>query len=131
MFGIDRTPNARTRSEWAAAVTRPTSSADHHPEDRDIDLAREALIRMRPVLEDPALAGDQPVTITVADGEQAMVVPKSVLELLVDGRIEYRTVGTHRRVLARSLMEFMRADDQRRRGAAAELTALTQEMGLD
>jgi len=40
------------------------------------------------------------------------------------------TVGTHRRVLAQSLVDYMKADDQRRRDAAAELTQLGQEMGL-
>lgn len=148
------------------------SLAELHPAGRDMDLAREALVRMRPVLEDPNLAGDQPVAITVAGGTEAIVVPRSVLELLVrvlgslsagegitvvpahaelttqqaadilnvsrphlvkllgEGRIEYRTVGTHRRVLAQSLMDFMKADDQRRRAVAAELTALTHDMSL-
>ena len=148
------------------------SLAELHPVGRDMDLAREALVRMRPVLDDATLAGDQPVTITVAGGPDAIVVPKSVLDLLVrvlgslsagegitvvpahaelttqqaadilnvsrphlvkllaEGLIEYRTVGTHRRVLAQSLMEYTRADDQRRRAAAAELTGLGQEMSL-
>lgn len=151
-------------------MTRPL--AELRPGDQDIDLAREALVRMRPVLEDPNLAGDQPVTITVAGGSDAIVVPKSVLDLLVrvlgslsagegvtvvpahselttqqaadllnvsrphfvklltEGEIEYRSVGTHRRVLAQSLLDYMKADDQRRREAAAELTSLTQEIGL-
>ena len=146
--------------------------AEVHPKGRDVDLAREALIRMRPVLDNPGLAGDEPVTITVEGGPDAIVVPKSVLELLVrvlcslsagegitvvpshaelttqqaadllnvsrphlvkllsEGQIEFRSVGTHRRVLARSLMEYVKADDQRRREAAAELTRLGQEMSF-
>ena len=146
--------------------------AEVHPTGRDVDLAREALIRMRPVLDNPGLAGDEPVTITVEGGPDAIVVPKSVLELLVrvlgslsvgegitvvpshaelttqqaadllnvsrphlvkllsEGQIEFRSVGTHRRVLARSLMEYVKADDQRRREAAAELTRLGQEMSF-
>ncbi len=148
------------------------SLAEVHPKGRDVDLAREALIRMRPVLDNPGLAGDEPVTITVEGGPDAIVVPKSVLELLVrvlgslsagegitvvpshaelttqqaadllnvsrphlvkllsEGQIEFRSVGTHRRVLARSLMEYVKADDQRRREAAAELTRLGQEMSF-
>lgn len=148
------------------------SLAELHPEGRDVDLAREALIRMRPVLDNPNLAGGEPVTITVEGGPDAIVVPKSVLELLVrvlgslsagegitvvpshaelttqqaadllnvsrphlvkllsEGQIDFRSVGTHRRVLAQSLMEYMKADDQRRRDAAAELTRLGQEMSL-
>lgn len=148
------------------------SLAEIHPVDRDVDLAREALVRMRPVLDDPGLAGDEPVTLLVEGGPEAIVVPKSVLELLVrvlgslsagegitvvpshaelttqqaadilnvsrpylvkllaEGHIEHRTVGTHRRVIAQSLMEYMKMDDQRRRQASAELTRLGQEMSL-
>lgn len=54
-----------------------------------------------------------------------------LIGLLEAGEIDYRKVGTHRRVRAESLLNYMRHDDQRRRDAAEELTALTQEMGLD
>jgi excisionase family DNA binding protein len=53
-----------------------------------------------------------------------------LIGLLEAGEIEYRTVGTHRRVKAASLHEYMRADDQSRRKAADELSALNQEMEL-
>jgi excisionase family DNA binding protein len=53
-----------------------------------------------------------------------------LIGLLEAGQIEYRKVGKHRRVTASSLMRYMRADDQRRRAAADELSALTREMGL-
>ncbi|MGP4015232.1 helix-turn-helix domain-containing protein [Saccharopolyspora sp. 5N708] len=53
-----------------------------------------------------------------------------LINLLEAGEIEYRMVGTHRRVRADSLLDYMRRDDRRRRAAADELTALTQEMGL-
>ena len=124
--------------------------AELHPEARDSELAREALVRMRPALDDMNLTDDEPVAITVAGGTEAIVVPKSVLDLLVrvlgavsagdgftvlplhaelttqqaadilnvsrphlvklleDGRIEYRTVGTHRRVLAHSLTVYLK-----------------------
>ncbi len=53
-----------------------------------------------------------------------------LIGLLEAGEISYRKVGKHRRVRASSLLEYMRADDRRRRVAADELSALTQEMGL-
>jgi len=53
-----------------------------------------------------------------------------LIGLLEAGEIGYRKVGKHRRVRASSLLEYMRADDRRRRAAADELSALTQEMGL-
>lgn len=53
-----------------------------------------------------------------------------LIGLLQAGEIEYRTVGTHRRILASSLIDYKRKDDQRRRTAADELSQLNQEMGL-
>lgn len=53
-----------------------------------------------------------------------------LIKLLDTEEITYRRVGKHRRIRADSLMEYMRRDDARRRGAADELSALTQELGL-
>ncbi|MEU3945110.1 helix-turn-helix domain-containing protein [Streptomyces sp. NPDC029526] len=52
-----------------------------------------------------------------------------LIGLLEAGEIEYRTVGTHRRITASSLLEYQREDDRRRRLMADELTQLGQEMG--
>ncbi|GAB2776168.1 helix-turn-helix domain-containing protein [Streptomyces daliensis] len=52
-----------------------------------------------------------------------------LIGLLDAGEIEYRTVGTHRRITASSLLEYQRKDDHRRRLVADELTQLGQEMG--
>jgi excisionase family DNA binding protein len=54
-----------------------------------------------------------------------------LIGLLDAGHIEYRKVGKHRRVLADSLLHYLRQDDQRRRAAADELTQLTQDLGFD
>lgn len=54
-----------------------------------------------------------------------------LIGLLQADEIAYRKVGTHRRVRADSLLEYMRRDDQRRREAADELSAMTRELGLD
>ncbi|MFN0284902.1 MAG: helix-turn-helix domain-containing protein [Kineosporiaceae bacterium] len=53
-----------------------------------------------------------------------------LIGLLDAGQIDYRLVGTHRRIRAESLLAYLRSDDARRRQAADELTALNQEMGL-
>jgi len=53
-----------------------------------------------------------------------------LIGLLKAGEIDYRQVGKHRRVLAASLIDYMRRDDVRRRDAADELAELSQEMGL-
>jgi len=52
-----------------------------------------------------------------------------LVRLLQAGNIEYRPVGTYRRIKAASLLDYMRRDADRRR-AADELTALTQDMGI-
>ena len=52
-----------------------------------------------------------------------------LIGLLDTEEIEYRKVGKHRRIKAESLMAYKRKDDLRRREAADELTALSQEMG--
>ncbi|WP_051966649.1 helix-turn-helix domain-containing protein [Kitasatospora mediocidica] len=53
-----------------------------------------------------------------------------LIGLLKAGEIDYRLVGSHRRIRADSLLDYRRRDDQSRREAADELTSLNQEMGL-
>lgn len=50
--------------------------------------------------------------------------------LLDAGEIEYRMVGTHRRVNAGSLMTYKDKDRRKRAQAADELSAMTRELGL-
>jgi excisionase family DNA binding protein len=54
-----------------------------------------------------------------------------LIGLLESGQIDYRLVGTHRRITAASLLEYQGKDGARQRAAADELAALGQEMGLD
>lgn len=53
-----------------------------------------------------------------------------VIGLLDQGEIEYRKVGSHRRVLASSLVRYLRADDEKRRAAADALSAETYDLGF-
>jgi excisionase family DNA binding protein len=53
-----------------------------------------------------------------------------LIKLLDEGKLAYRKVGTHRRVMLRDLLEFKRHDDAERRAILAELTAEAQALGL-
>jgi excisionase family DNA binding protein len=53
-----------------------------------------------------------------------------LIGLLERGEIDYRKVGTHRRIVAASLLEYIREDDRKRRAVADELTALAEELDL-
>ena len=54
----------------------------------------------------------------------------SLIQLLDEGKIEYRRVGTHRRVRFEALMAYKRRADAERLAVLAELTAYDQELGL-
>lgn len=95
-----------------------------------------------------ALAALTDVLASIADGATVTVVPARselttqqaadalnvsrpfLIGLLEAGEIAYRTVGTHRRVDASSLIAYQRQDDAKRRRAAASLTAELDEFGI-
>jgi excisionase family DNA binding protein len=87
-----------------------------------------ALEPVRPGEADVAAASAELTTQQAAD--LLSVSRPFLIGLLNAGEIEYRMVGTHRRIRAEAVLDYLRADDQRRRAAADDLTALNQEMGL-
>ena len=54
----------------------------------------------------------------------------SLIQLLDEGKIDYRKVGTHRRVRFEALMKFKRQADADRKAALTELAAYDQELGI-
>jgi excisionase family DNA binding protein len=54
----------------------------------------------------------------------------SLIQLLEEGKIEYRKVGTHRRVRFDALMKYKRRADAGRLAALEELASYDQELGL-
>ncbi|KAF0957733.1 helix-turn-helix domain-containing protein [Rhodococcus sp. T7] len=101
-----------------------------------VHLPRAALSLIREVLAN--MAAGQGVTIVPAHAElttqQAAemlnVSRPHVIKLLDEGRIRYRMVGRHRRILASSLLEYERSQQMTARNAADELAALTEDLGL-
>jgi excisionase family DNA binding protein len=54
----------------------------------------------------------------------------TLIQMLDTGALEYRNVGTHRRIFVESLMAHKHKLDADRRTALAELSAYDQEIGL-
>ena len=54
-----------------------------------------------------------------------------LVSLLESGRLPFRKVGTHRRVMFADIAAFKRMQDAQSREAAAELSRQAQELGLD
>lgn len=53
-----------------------------------------------------------------------------LIRLLEEGRIDFRLVGTHRRVKTASLLRYLSQDEAERRSAADELSRMTKELGF-
>lgn len=104
--------------------------------DEDLVLPREAVELLARILAH--MAAGESVSVVPSHAELTTQQAAGVLnvsrpyliDLLGAGEIEHRLVGKHRRIRARSLLEYQKKDDARRRGAADELSALTQELGL-
>jgi excisionase family DNA binding protein len=54
----------------------------------------------------------------------------SLIQLLEEKKLEYRRVGTHRRVGFEGLMKYKRQQETARRKVLAELAAYDQELGI-
>lgn len=54
----------------------------------------------------------------------------SLIQLLEEEKIEYRRVGTHRRIRFEALMRHKRQADEARRAALDELATYDQELGI-
>jgi len=85
----------------------------------------------------------------LADGQGVQIMPNNVMlttqqaadainvsrpyliDLLERENIPYEMVGTHRRIAFADLLEHKRQDDQRRRAAAGEVTAIGEDLGED
>lgn len=102
----------------------------------EVEVPRSALAALAQVLD--SFAHGEGVTVVPAQAElttqQAAdtlhVSRPFLIRLLEAGQIDYRTVGTHRRVKAASLIRYLWEDDARRQATADALAAETRELGF-
>ena len=102
----------------------------------EVEVPRSVLAALARVLD--SFAHGEGVTLVPAHAElttqqaaDALNVSRPFLIGLLDaGQIAYRTVGTHRRVKAASLVRYLREDVARRVVVADELAAEAHALGL-
>lgn len=102
----------------------------------EVEVPRSALAALAQVLD--SFAHGEGVTVVPVQTELTTQQAADVLNvsrpfligLLDAGQIEYRSVGTHRRVRAASLIRYLREDDARRKAAADVLAAEAHALGL-
>lgn len=69
--------------------------------------------------------------LTTQDAADMLNISRpTLIQLLNEGKIEYRRVGTHRRVRFEALISYKRQLEADRRAALAELAAYDQEIGI-
>lgn len=130
------------------AARRIRDYLEGHPNDDLIEALGE-------VGDEDALVIPRPTAIMFAQildllgqGRGVQIIPKEVelstqqaanllnvsrpylIGLLESGKIPFRKVGRHRRIIFEDLMDYKRRDDQERRAAADDLAALSEDLDL-
>jgi excisionase family DNA binding protein len=106
------------------------------PKEETIQLPASAVKMLVRILEEMARGNAVtliPVHAELTTQEAADILNisrPSLIQLLDDGKIEYRKVGTHRRIRFEALMRYKHHADVERRAALDELAAYDQELGI-
>jgi excisionase family DNA binding protein len=142
------TPDGETQAVAAEALGHVQAYLRSHPDgpatvrlsddtDEDLVVPRVAVELFSSVLAH--IASGHGVSVVPAHAELTTQQAADLLNvsrpyligLLDAGEIQYRRVGTHRRVLAGSLLDYKHRDDAQRRAVADELTVIAQDLNLD
>ena len=118
------------------ALTDGTQPVSARFGDRTVDLPAPAVQLLREVLD--RMADGEGIALTPLHAElttrqaaELLQVSRThLVQLLDEGRIPCRMVGSHRRVRAEDILAFRRETEVRRREALDEMTARDQELGL-
>ncbi|MDO5093309.1 MAG: helix-turn-helix domain-containing protein [Propionibacteriaceae bacterium] len=102
----------------------------------EVEVPRSALAALAQILDN--FAQGEGVTVLPSQAELTTQQAANLLNvsrpfligLLDAGKIDYRIVGTHRRVRAASLIRYLREDDACRQAAADALSTETRELGF-
>ena len=101
-----------------------------------VDIPTPALSLLREILDHMAHGKGVAVTplyaeLTTRQAADLLQVSRThLVQLLDEGRIPCRKVGSHRRVRVEDILAYRHETESRRRQALDELTALDQELGF-
>ena len=101
-----------------------------------VDIPTSAVRLLREILDQMAQGNGVAVTplhaeLTTRQAADLLQVSRThLVQLLDEGRIPCRMVGSHRRVRVEDILAWRRETETRRREALDELTARDQELGL-
>lgn len=123
-------------SRRLATLPKPTDRLEIHAAGQNVEIPVDLLPLLRQLLDQ--IAAGNPVAVVVDDAElstqqaaDSLGVSRPFLVALLErGVIPFRKVGSHRRVLARDLLNYKRNEQAGRLGALEELAAQAQELGL-
>ena len=106
------------------------------PEDETVVLPASALKMLVGILDEMGRGNTVTVIpvhaeLTTQEAADMLVISRpSLIQMLDEGKIEYRKVGTHRRVRFESVMAYKRRVHAERLAALNELAAYDQEIGI-
>ena len=127
---------SRTLSKYAQSEQLQIKIASNNNEPDDLILPIHAFNLLLEILTEMSKGNAitvMPVHAELSTQETAELLNVSrphLVELLEHGKIPFRKVGTHRRVLAKDVFDYKQRMDANRLKALDELAAQAQELGM-